>query len=45
MMVVMRIIDVAIKISQSITINLLLAIYVDDYNKNKLKQLTNIIFQ
>ena len=44
-MVVMRIIDVAIKISQSITINLLLAIYVDDYNKNKLKQYTNIIFQ
>ena len=44
-MAVMRIIDFAIKISQSITINRLLAIYVDDYNKNKLKQYTNVIFE
>ena len=41
----MRMIDFAIKISQSITKNLLLAIYADDYNKNKLKQYINIIFQ
>ena len=45
MMAVMRIIDFAIKISQSITINRLLAIYADDYNKNKLKQYTNVIFE
>ena len=45
MMTVMRMIDFAIKISQSITINLLLAIYADDYNKNKLKQYTNVIFE
>ena len=44
-MAVMRIIDFAIKISQSITINRLLAIYTDDYNKNKLKQYTNVIFK
>ncbi len=45
MMAGMKIIDFAIKISQSITIYRLLAIYADDYNKNKLKQYTNIIFQ